>query len=93
MSEKGIVIWPAYLDRRISRKKGRRIPRKLSLKSPRLDEIAKALRVLGLEPKIEGDKAYPKKWWGEKGRVVVEKVISKDELLREVAVKIQEIRS
>ena len=92
MSGKGIVIWPTYLDKKVSRSGGRRIPRRISVKSPKLDEIAKALRKLGLEVEIEPDKAYPKRWWDEKGRILVRKVKSKDALLREIALKIKEMR-
>jgi len=92
MSEREIVIWPSYLDQRVSRAKGRRIPRKLSVKSPKLEEIAKALRTLGIEHLIEKEKAYPKRWWSDKGRILVEKSESKGELLRAVAIKIREMR-
>jgi signal recognition particle subunit SRP19 len=92
MSGKGIVIWPTYLDKRVSRGRGRRIPRKIAVKSPKPDEIVKALRKLGLEVDVEPDKAYPKRWWDEKGRIIVKKVKSKDALLREVALTIKEMR-
>ncbi|MHC1595799.1 MAG: signal recognition particle protein Srp19 [Candidatus Syntropharchaeales archaeon] len=92
MSKKETVIWPTYLDKKVSRSGGRRIPRKISVKSPKLEEIAKALRKLGIEPMIEKEKAYPRRWWGEKGRILIEKPESKEKLLREVATKIREMR-
>ncbi|HEC56938.1 MAG TPA: signal recognition particle protein Srp19 [Candidatus Syntrophoarchaeum butanivorans] len=93
MSDKRVVIWPTYLDKRASRKEGRRVPRRLSVKSPKLDEIRKALEKLGFEPEIESDKAYPRRWWEGGGRITVQNVNSKGELLRAVAMKIKEMRS
>jgi signal recognition particle subunit SEC65 len=61
MRDRGkLVIWPAYLDLTNSRKDGRILSKKDSVKQPELNEIEKAAAKLGLNPEVEADKAYPK---------------------------------
>lgn len=89
-----IVIWPIYFDSRISRNGGRRVSRRSAVKSPRLDEIAEAARVLNLNCTIEDTKAHPAAWWEKQGRVLVKKTdASKSSILREVCSKMKEMRS
>jgi signal recognition particle subunit SRP19 len=87
-----IVIYPAYFDKKLSRRLGRRVPQDLSVLSPRIDEIVKAAEELGLNPVIEEDKAYPRVWYKSKGRVIVLKKARKQELIRAIAAKIVEYR-
>jgi signal recognition particle subunit SRP19 len=86
------VIWPAYIDKGNSRSDGRIIPRKISVTSPELNEIVKAAKELGLNPKVERDKAYPKSWWKVSGRVLVDKKGIKSGIVREIARKIGDMR-
>jgi signal recognition particle subunit SRP19 len=86
------VIWPAYIDKGNSRRGGRIIPRKISVTSPELNEIVKAAKELGLNPKVERDKAYPKSWWKVSGRVLVDKKGIKSGIVREIARKIGDMR-
>ena len=86
------VIWPAYIDKGNSRSDGRVIPRKISVTSPELKEIVQAAKELGLNPKVERDKAYPKSWWKVSGRVLVDKKGVKSGIVREIARKIGEMR-
>lgn len=86
------VIWPAYIDKGNSRSGGRIIPRKISVTSPELNEIVKAAKELGLNPKVERDKAYPKSWWKVSGRVLVDKKGIKSGIVREIARKIGDMR-
>ncbi|MCE4619545.1 MAG: signal recognition particle protein Srp19 [Desulfurococcales archaeon] len=87
-----IVLYPAYLDKRLPRRLGRRVPRDLAVLSPRLEEIAAAAEELGLDPIIEEDKAYPRAWFRSKGRVIVLRKYSKQETLRMIASRIVELR-
>ncbi|MCD4815474.1 MAG: signal recognition particle protein Srp19 [Methanosarcinales archaeon] len=82
------VIWPAYIDKGNSRSDGRIIPRKISVTSPELKEIVQAAKDLGLNPKVERDKAYPKSWWKVSGRVLVDKKGVKSGIVREIAMRI-----
>jgi len=83
-----IIIYPAYFDKRLSRRLGRRIPQDLAVPSPRLEEIYKAAEELGLQPLMEEDKAYPRVWFLTHGRIIISKKASKTELLKNIAEKI-----
>jgi len=88
---KRVVIYPAYIDSSLSRKEGRRIPKSIAVHNPRVEEIVRAAEELGLNPVIE-DSRYPKFWWKYKVRVIVDKVDSKQRILRMIAEKINEFR-
>jgi len=89
-----IVIWPIYFDSTVSRNDGRRVTRRNAVKSPTLDEIDAAAKMLGLDPVIEQTKAYPAAWWEKCGRVLIKKIDTpKSSILREIASRIREIRS
>ena len=89
-----IVIWPIYFDNRISRNGGRRVSRRSAVKSPRLDEIAEAARMLNLDCTVEDTKAHPAAWWAKQGRVLVKKTDApKSSILHEVCSKMKELRS
>lgn len=87
-----LVIWPQNIEAERSRKNGRKVSKKDSVSAPALKEIEIAARKLGLNPIAEKDKAYPKEWWGVKGRVLVDKKKPKSILIREVARKVKELR-
>ena len=57
-----------------------------------MNEIEKALKRLGLSYNIDKERAYPGKWYEKSGRVLVEWEGTKLELIREVSLKIKEIR-
>lgn len=86
------VIWPNYLDKRKSRRLGRKVSLKLAIIDPTAEEIAEAARRLGLKAIIEKDKAYPREWW-IKARVLVERKGNKTELLKKISMKIRELRA
>jgi len=88
-----IVIYPQYLNSKLSRSEGRRIPLNIAVPNPSIDEILKAAEDLGLNPVYEDDKRYPRNWWMVKGRVIVDKKnYSKARILRMIAIKIREYR-
>ncbi len=88
---KRIVIYPAYIDSSLSRKEGRKIPKSIAVHNPRVEEIVRAAEELGLNPSIE-DSRYPKFWWKYKVRIVIDKVDSKQRILKMIAEKINELR-
>jgi len=85
------VIWTANLDRRKSRKEGRKIPKRFSVPGVKLSELEAACKALNITCRAE-NKKYPKSWWEEGGRVFVEKDGSKTELMIRIAKKIAELR-
>ncbi len=86
-----IVIWPVYFDSTKTRKQGRKLPRELSIPNPKVEEIVEAAKILGLDPMIE-EKKYPKEWWIYDKRIVVFKKGSKRETLKQIAIKLKELR-
>jgi len=53
------VIWPVYFDANRSRKMGRKVPKRLAVPSPRIEELEKALRKLKVEYEVRRGAAYP----------------------------------
>jgi len=88
---KEFVIWTVNLDRRKSRKEGRKIPKRFSVPGVKLSELEAACEALGIKC-IAERKRYPKSWWEEGGRVVVEKRSPKTQLMITLAQKISEMR-
>ena len=88
-----IVVWPVYIDKTKTRNEGRRISKSLAIQNPSLIEIEKAAKKLGLNPKVEKDKAYPKEWWEVSGRVLIDKVKPKSLLLKDIAEEIRRMRA
>lgn len=87
-----LVVWPNYIDAQKSKKEGRKISRKDAIDSPTLGEIHTAAEKLGAHPVAERDKAYPRGWWGAKGRILIEKTKQKNKALREIAREIRRMR-
>ena len=87
-----ITLWPQYLNKNLSLKEGRKISKEDCVKDPSMNEIEKALKRLGLSYNIDKERAYPGKWYEKSGRALVEWEGTKLELIREVSLKIKEIR-
>lgn len=80
-----LVLWPTYFDTDYTWGQGRRISKKLSLRGVKSEEISKAAEDLGLSPVLRSGMAYSKYPWRKTGCVLVEKVNSKSEVLRNLA--------
>ncbi len=89
------VVWPAYLDANLPRRLGRRVPVELAIRNPSLGEIVEAARALGLNPEVDKEARYPRLWWSKphRGRVLVDKTGSKEEVLTAIANEIKKRRS
>jgi signal recognition particle subunit SRP19 len=88
---KECVIWTVNIDKKKSRSRGRRIPKRFAVPNVRLSELVEACKELGIEYQVE-EKKYPKCWWEESGRVRIPKNDSKTKLMIDIARKIAEIR-
>ncbi|MDD2666183.1 MAG: signal recognition particle protein Srp19 [Methanocellales archaeon] len=86
------IIWPANIDGTKSKGQGRIISKKDSVQSPELDEIKRSAEMLGLNPEMEPDKAYPRSWWEFRGRVLVDDKGSKSSIARKIADNIKKWR-
>jgi signal recognition particle subunit SRP19 len=87
------VIWPANIDALKTRKGGRIIPKNDAVKSPNIGEIETAARELGFNPTCEPSKSYPRTWWEKSGRVLIDKVVSKQEAAKIISQKIKAFRA
>ena len=85
--ENRTIIWPVYLDSQKTKSEGRKIPKDQSVNTPKIREITQAAKKLGLNPSVEKYKSYPASWWEGSGRIIVDKKMSK----REVILKISNI--
>ncbi len=88
---KRIVVWPAYIDASLSRGEGRKLPLRDAVRRPRVEEVVEAAERLGLHPEVE-ESPYPRRWWDQKRRVVVDKAGSKLETLRAIAAEVKRLR-
>lgn len=92
---KDYVIWPSYLDKNLSKKDGRKLPKNLALDHPKFDEIKKALELIGINYQIEKNSKYPKEQGRDDrnlGRFLVEKKFSKNEILKKISKEIRKNR-
>lgn len=87
-----ITIWPQYLNKDLSLSEGRKISKEIAVTNPTISDIERALKRLGFTYEIERDKAYPGKWYEKSGRALVEYEGTKLELIKEISLKIKEIR-
>ena len=88
------IYWPQFFDLKRSRNDGRRVSKKYAIDKVSLDLIAKAARRLGYSADIEQNYRYPKTWWEEPGRVLIDtKGKKKSKILLEVAKEMQKMRA
>ncbi len=88
-----LIFWPQYFDGKRSRSEGRKLPKNLAIEKVTTKEIALAAKRLGYKAEIEGSFKYPKAWWDNPGRVVIDtKGKKKSKILLEVAREIRKIR-
>jgi len=87
------IIWPVYIYSKRTRKEGRKINIKDAVSEPKLTEISRAARKLNLNPKTEDDKFYPRFWWENPGRIIIEREnISKNKVLAQISQTIKALR-
>jgi signal recognition particle subunit SRP19 len=87
-----IFLWSVYFDANKARADGRRVPKKLAVSSPKLEEIQIAAKRLGLQPEVVSDAAYPSSHWQRTGLLVVPKKESKGETLKKIAKELSNLR-
>ncbi|MFB6235218.1 MAG: signal recognition particle subunit SRP19 [Halopenitus sp.] len=87
------VIYPAYIDRDLSRSEGRRVAEDQAVEDPDVDEIAEAVQQVGYDAVIERDKSYSREY-DPRGRVVVKGTedTTKNDLIQAVAAYVDILR-
>ncbi len=86
------IIWPIYFNQAKTRKEGRRVPKELAVKSPRITEITAAVCKLGLEHEVVAEASYPKMPWVKTGMILVEKTGSKEQAIKKIAEQLLKLR-
>lgn len=79
------VIWPVYIDSKKTKHEGRKISLEHAISTPKLREISRAAKKLGLNPEVEKNKSYTRSWWETSGRVKVDKTMPKREILMKIS--------
>jgi signal recognition particle subunit SRP19 len=67
-----LIVWPAYLDSKLSRSEGRRIPANLAAPDVTASILKKAADMRGLESEIEEGKRYPRQGFDRGGYLVIQ---------------------
>lgn len=88
-----ITIWPQYMDKKLTHSQGRKIAKEFAVSEPTINEIERALKRLNLSHSIQKERSYPGKWYENSGRALVEWEGTKLELIKEVSLKIKEMRN
>ena len=79
------TIWPVYIDSKKTKHEGRKVSLEHAISTPKLREISRAAKKLGLNPEVEKNKSYSRSWWESSGRVTVDKTMPKREILMKVS--------
>ena len=87
-----IFLWPVYFDANKSRADGRRVPKKLAVSAPKLEELQMATKRLGLKTEVVSDAAHPSSPWQRTGLLVVPKKESKSKTLKRIGEELSNLR-
>jgi signal recognition particle subunit SRP19 len=87
-----IILWPVYFDATKTRTDGRKVPKKLAVPAPKLEELQIATKQLGLQPEVVSDAAHPNSPWRKTGLLTVPKTEPKNETLKRVAESLSKLR-
>lgn len=88
-----MIIWPCYFDSAKSRDNGRRVPKSLSVPSPKISEMKEAAEKLGLAHELVADAGYPRTPWLKTGMLLVKKKGSKNQTIMMLAKQLLKMRS
>lgn len=90
MRRNRLIVWRVNLAA-IPRRRGRAVPKNLAIKDPSLEEIADAMRGLGLEPETHPEKRYPSLWFDDSANGYVSAVKNEDAKRRQILIEIARI--
>jgi signal recognition particle subunit SRP19 len=91
-----VIIWLEYFNKNLSKRKGRRISKKLAIYDPTLEELSKASKDLNLaisDENINNQARYPRRPYVRSGYLMLPKSEKKSNLLNQIARKLQERRN
>ncbi|MDO9539235.1 MAG: signal recognition particle subunit SRP19/SEC65 family protein [Methanocalculus sp.] len=84
------ILYPCYFNGAFSRAEGRRISKKHALKSPKIQDIERAARDLGISQVVIEPNSHPAHWSRREGRLRVNWQGSKELLIQKIALKLSE---
>ncbi|MCC9261047.1 signal recognition particle protein Srp19 [Methanobrevibacter woesei] len=87
-----IIIWPQYFDKNLSHSEGRKVSLEYAINEPTVNDISRALKRLQIPNIIHNEKAYPGKWYEKSGCILAESDQNKLQLLKEIGLKLKEIK-
>ena len=87
-----IFLWTIYFDSNKTRNEGRRIAKKLAIPSPKLEELQRVAKKLGLNPEVVFDAAHPSNPWKKTGLLSLPKTKSKSIVLKKLAKELSILR-
>jgi signal recognition particle subunit SRP19 len=87
-----IFLWPVYFDANMTRADGRRVPKKLAVSAPKLEELQIAAKRLGLQPEAVYGAAHPSSPWIKTGLLVVPRKEAKAKTLKGIAEELSKLR-
>jgi signal recognition particle subunit SRP19 len=87
------IIWPIYFDSSKTRKEGRRVPKNLTVQSPKVMELKEAADKLGLQNQVNLEAHFPKMPWVKSGMLLVEKKEAKEKIIQQIAKQLVKIKS
>jgi signal recognition particle subunit SRP19 len=86
--DEGRILYPCYFDIELTRREGRRAPKKLSIKHPSVQDLVRAAKADDIPARNEAE-SHPRWWIEGAGRVVVEWEGSKEELIRVIGTNLR----
>ncbi|MCJ7613972.1 signal recognition particle protein Srp19 [Candidatus Bathyarchaeota archaeon] len=87
-----IFLWSVYFDSSKTRNEGRRVPKKLAVSSPKLEELQSAAKKLGLQPEAVVDAAHPCSPLRKTGLLILPKTEPKGKTLKKIAKELSSLR-
>ena len=87
-----IFLWSIYFDANKTRSDGRRVPKNLAISSPKLEELERATKRLGLQPEVVSNTAHPSFPWRKTGLVILPKTEPKGKTLMKIAKELSSLR-
>ncbi len=88
-----LIFWRQYFDAKLPRSEGRRLSKDLAIEKITIEEIAEAANRLGYQIQIEPHLQYPRRWWEEAGRILINtRGKKKSKVMKEIAKEIKRKR-
>jgi signal recognition particle subunit SRP19 len=89
------IIWLDYFNKNLSRKKGRKVGKNISVYDPTMQELIGATKTLELdlsEENINNQARYPRRSFVKSGYVMISKSEKKSTIVNQIAKKMNETR-